>query len=144
MTLRSSSTEAASKCWEESFVPQGGTHSPKPRASSRRDSQGGKGSRLPVWTEGQLTSLTSGWRTWRAQDFGSLCRVLASFLRVCVTHIQARRWDPAPVSPSGVESLLLGNLPSPWFHCGWLESRENKQNQNLTVVFKDTWTSIFM
>lgn len=86
-----SSRVAASKCWEEPLVPQGGTHGPKPRASSRRDSPGGKGGRLPVWTEGQLTSLTSGWRTWRAQDCGSLCRALASFLRVCVTHRQARR-----------------------------------------------------
>ena len=60
MTLRSSSTEAASKCWEEPLVPQAGSYGPKPRTSSRRDTPGGKGGCLPMWTEGQLTSLTSG------------------------------------------------------------------------------------
>ena len=51
-----SSRVAASKCWEEPLVPQGGTHGPKPRASSRRDSPGGKGAASPC-EEGDSSPL---------------------------------------------------------------------------------------
>lgn len=114
---------------EEPLVPQGGTHGPQSRASSRRDPPGGKGGCLPMWTEGQLTSdlrLEKVEGSGLQKSLHGTCLLPES---LCDPHT-GKECEIVFMFPSSRLSHCYWEIyPHSGFDCGCLESRKNKQTK---------------